>query len=332
MASLTPGQYVLVETQPSGYLSVQDLDESNDNDTLVWYDPNDNIIPVTVEPQEVDADNVFIEIPAPGQITGSVFQDFDGDQIPDPGEGVQGVLISLYTDNNNDGVADANGFVNDTTTNADGYYTLINVVPANYVIVETQPGSLQSVIDIDVTNDGDAVPNTDIHNDVIPATVANGETDANNYFIEETSCSTVVTNTNDSGPGSLRYVIDCVQPGDTVTFHSNLQGQTIHLNSDKITINKDIHIHSSLVSPRIMIYSDVPGAFLITAGHNVEFFNIEITSGLGGTFGAGIENYGMLTLWESCVFKNPLLPPGNYLIYNEGTAQMTIKGACHIQN
>ena len=54
MASIPPGQYVLVETQPVGYLSIQDLDETNDLDTLVFFDPNDNILPVTVEPQEVD--------------------------------------------------------------------------------------------------------------------------------------------------------------------------------------------------------------------------------------------------------------------------------------
>ena len=55
MASLTPGQYVIVETQPTGFLSIQDLDETPDNDTLVFFDPNDNIIPATVEPQEIDA-------------------------------------------------------------------------------------------------------------------------------------------------------------------------------------------------------------------------------------------------------------------------------------
>lgn len=81
-----------------------------------------------------------------------------------------------------------------------------------------------------------------------------------------------------------------------------------------------------------MIYSDVPGAFVITSGHTVEMYNIEITSGLGGVLGAGIENYGTLTIWETCVFKNPLLPAGNYLIYNEGAAQMFIQGSCHIQN
>ena len=162
-----------------------------DNDTLVTLvDPNDNIIPVTVEPQEVDADNVFIEIAAPGLITGSVFQDFDADQIPDTGEGLEGVVLSLYTDTDANGIPDANGFVSDTFTSGIGYYTFINVVPANYVIVETNPANDQSIMDIDASNDGDLVPNTNIHNDTIPVTVGNAETDANNYFIESIACST----------------------------------------------------------------------------------------------------------------------------------------------
>ena len=206
---------------------------------------------------------------------------------------------------------DVNGFVSDTFTSDIGYYTFINVIPGNYVITEDQPDGLSSVIDIDVTNDGDAVANTNTTNDIIPVTVGNAETDANNYFIEEVACSQVVTNTDDDGPGSLRYVIECSSPGDTVTFHASLQNQTIHLTSGVITINKELYIHSDLVTPRIMIYSDVQGAFVVSAGNTVEFKNIEITSGLGGVSGAGIENYGNLILWEVCVFKNPQLPPGD---------------------
>ena len=332
MASLPPGQYVLVETQPSGFTSVMDIDETDDLDSLVYFDPNDNILPVTVEPQEVDADNVFVENPTPGLITGSVFQDFDGDQVPDTGEGLPGVTIHLYTDTNTDGVADANGWVKDTVTNSIGFYALINVTPGNYVITETQPPGFLNVVDIDVTNDADLVPNTNTTDDIIPVSVANGETDANNYYIENIECTQVVTNINDSGPGSLRYVIECSDPGDTITFHSSLQNQVIHLTSDRITINKDLHIHSSLNAPRIMIYSDVQGVFVITAGHSVEMKNIEMTSGLGGVPGAGIENYGNLTIWDVCVFKNPLLTPGSYLTYNVSNAELNVIGACHISN
>jgi hypothetical protein len=331
MAAVVPGQYVIVETQPAGYLSVEDLDETNDSDTLVWFDPNDNVIPVTVEPQEIDADNVFIEIPSPGSITGSVFNDFDSDQVPDPDEGIENVVVSLYTDNNQDGIADSGGFVSDTFTSNIGYYTFVNVAVGHYVLIESQPAGYESVTDIDVSNDNDVVPNTNTLNDTIPVTVTNAEVDANNYFIETIACTQVVTNIDDDGPGSLRYVIDCSDPGDTITFHSNLHGQTIHLTSGAINISKNIYIHSSLSAPRIMIYSDVSGAFLINAGYTVELKNIEITSGLGGVPGAGIENYGNLTIWDVCVFKNTLLPPTDHLIYNSAAGEIIVKGACHIE-
>jgi hypothetical protein len=126
-------------------------------------------------------------------------------------------------------------------------------------------------------------------------------------------------------------VIECAQPDDTITFHPSLQNQTIHLNSGRIVIDKNLHIHSSFSAPRVMIYSDVQGAFMITAGDTVEFKNIEITSGLGGMPGAGIENYGNVIIWDVCVFKNPLLPPGDYLIYNVASGEITVKGACHIE-
>jgi len=332
MASLPPGQYVIVETQPAGYFSVMDLDETNDLDSLVYSDPNDNIIPVTVEPLEVDADNVFIESPAPGMITGSVFQDLDGDQIPDAGEGIANVLITLYHDDDNNGVADPGGFVTTATTNADGNYFFTNVTPANYVIIEEAVSGYLDVKDFDPSNDGDLVPNTNTNDNIIPVTVGNAETDANNYFIDIIGCPSVVTNTNDHGYGSLRYVIDCAAPGATITFAPSLWNQVIHLDSSRILIDKDIHIHSDLMTPRIMIYSDVPGAFIIQAGHNVEMYNIEITSGIAGMPGAGIENYGNLTIWEVCVFRNPLLPITEHVIYNVDGAILTVVGSCHIQN
>jgi hypothetical protein len=80
-----------------------------------------------------------------------------------------------------------------------------------------------------------------------------------------------------------------------------------------------------------MIYSDVPGAFLVEAGHTVEMKNIDITSGLTGELGPAIENYGMLTLWDITIYRNVLLPPTQYLVYNAGTGMLTIKGDCRFE-
>jgi protocatechuate 3,4-dioxygenase beta subunit len=333
MTAVLPGQYVIVETQPTNYNSVSEEDITNDSDTLSMDFFNDNVIPTTVEPNEVDADNIFIDSPSPGMITGFVFEDLDSDDIPDTGEGIDSVVIQLYTDNDANGIPDTGGFIADTITSATGAYTFTNLTPANYVLVQLQPDGYLSVKDIDPTPDNDAVPNTNITNDTIPVTVSPAENDANNYFIEVIGCTNVVTNTADSGPGSLRYVIDCAEEGDTITFHTSLWNQTIHLTSTLIEIDKDLHIHSSLTAPRIMIHSDVMGAFRVLAGYDVEMKNIEITSGLEGVQGVAIENHGTLTLWDVCVFKNPLLtlPSDEYLIYNGDTSEMFIKGACHIE-
>ena len=94
------------------------------------------------------------------------------------------------------------------------------------------------------------------------------------HLIESIACSQVVTNIDDDGPGSLRYVIECSSAGDTITFHASLHGLTIQLNSDPITINKNLYIHSSLTAPRIMISANVQGAFKIEAGYTVEMLSL----------------------------------------------------------
>ncbi|MGB3081068.1 MAG: SdrD B-like domain-containing protein, partial [Saprospiraceae bacterium] len=331
MTNLVPGQYVLVETQPAGYSTLYESDESNDNDTLVVSPPNDEIIPVTIEPQENDADNIFREHPTSGLITGYVFNDLNLDGIPDTGEGIGGVTINLWKDVNLDGVADPGGFVTSTLSAGTGFYSIGNITPgSSYIIAEVQPAGFLSVSDIDATNDNDLVPNTNMNNDTIPATIINGETDANNYFIEAQACTHIVTNTNDNGPGSLRYIIDCANSGDTIHFANALTGQAIHLNTGRIEIYKDIHIYCEL-SPRVMIYSDVPGAFMIGAGHTVELKNLDITTGLGGMSGAAFEIAGSLILWDIWLYRNPLLPPNNIFIYNQLTGNLEVKGLCHIQ-
>ena len=259
MVNLTPGYYVIVETQPAGFFTLYDGDETNDLDSLVTNNsPTDDVIPVTVEPQEIDADNNFVEVPTPGSVNGYVFDDLDDDNTPDAGEGIPGVTISVFTDTNLNGVADPGGFVASDTTGGDGFFAIGNLVPGHYVLIETQPAGFNSIADYDLTNDNDAVPNTNTTNDTIPFTIANAEIDADNYFVDaEVTCTNVVTNTNDDGPGSLRFVIACAQPGDTITFDTALLNQVIHLTSTLINIDKNIYIHSSLV-PRIMIKFSMP--------------------------------------------------------------------------
>ncbi len=330
MTSIIPGSYIIQEFQPDGYVSLYDQDETNDNDSTVTYSvPNDDLIPTTVEPSEIDADNVFVEAPSPGTATGYVFDDGNSDLTPEAGEGILGATIKLFTDIDTNGIADPGGFVTSTTSLSTGFYSIGNLPPGSYVLVELQPANYNNVMDIDPSSDNDKVLNFNTMNDTIPLTISNGETDADNYFVEAIACSQMVTNANDNGPGSLRYVIDCSDPGDTIHFAAGLTGQTIYLNSDRISIYKDIHIMSDL-NPRVMIYSDVPGAFMVAPGDTVEIKNLNITSGLGGMSGAGFENMGVLTLWDIWLYRNPLLPPNTILIYNGPTGELNVKGTTEV--
>src|SRR3981081_2580491 len=51
-----------------------------------------------------------------------------------------------------------------------------------------------------------------------------------------------VTNTADSGPGSLRAAISAAASGDKINFAPTLNGQTITLTSGELLINKNLSI------------------------------------------------------------------------------------------
>ena len=331
MATVTPGHYVIVESQPNNYISDHDEDITPDQDSVPNTNINDNIIPVTMEPSEIDNGNYFYESPAPGTITGYVFEDFDNNNAPAPIEGLPGVTIKLYTDTNTDGKADPGGLVTSTLTNSIGFYTIPNVALGSYVIIEVQPSNFVSIKDYDASDDADIVLNTNMVNDTIPATITINETDAGNYFVENSVCSRIVTTTQDDVPGSLRYMIGCAGAEDTIRFHPLLAGQTLTINSGRIELDKNLFIHSTL-DPKINIESFVNGEFKILSGVNVEFKNVNITSGLSGFSGAAFENYGHLILWDVSVFRNSLLPGTEYLIFNGVPGILTVNGNTLIQS
>ena len=330
MASLTPGNYVASQVQPQGWYSMDDGDMTEDNDIVINPDTLDNLIPVTLTPSELDAANFYIEGPIAGSISGNVFDDFDGDQIPDAGEGIANVLLVLYADVNTDGIADNNVPVATQSSQADGSFLFVSVPTSHYVLTESQPSGYVSVKDFDASNDGDVVSNTNMINDTLPVTISNAELDEHNYFIDEPSCSLLVTNTNDDGNGSLRAVIACAENGDTIRFHSSLEGMTILINSSRIILDKDLVIYSDWV-PRITLASMVNGFFDVLAGHEVMFWKLDIISGLAGNGGAAFKNEGTLKLHDIHIRCNPLLPAGEYLIQNYPTSQLQMESDCQLQ-
>jgi len=63
-----------------------------------------------------------------------------------------------------------------------------------------------------------------------------------------------VTNTNDSGPGSLRQALADADDGDSISFDSSLNGQSIILTGGELLVDKSITISGpgadNLATPR----------------------------------------------------------------------------------
>ena len=332
MTAIPMGNYVIVQSQPHNWLSVDDDDVTSDGDIVPNISSLDNIIPATLHPGVTDSGNNFEEKPARGRIKGRVFVDLDSDEAPDTLEGLSNVTLSIYPDDDMDGQADTLVSVAAEITDSNGAYTFPDVDPGNYVLVEGDPMGYVSVEDIDATNDVDSVPNSDLNDNIIPVTISSGEIDDENYFMDGPECILLVSNGLDSGPGSLRNVIECATEGDIIGFANSLAGSTINITSSPIIIDKEISIISTL-SPRVKISSAIPGMFRITNSVIVEFRQLDIISGLTvpGNMGAAFENYGDLVLQNVNVLRNPTLPSGQYLIRNTPSSHLLLSGNCFIE-
>jgi fimbrial isopeptide formation D2 family protein/uncharacterized repeat protein (TIGR01451 family) len=153
------GNYTVVQTDLSGYQSV-----------------TPNSLPTTVVAgQTATADFVDEQL---GTLSGCVHQDLDGDGDGD--QPIPNVTLSLLDS--------LGATVTTTLTDAFGIYTFTNVAPGSYTIVQTQPSGLNSTSDADVTPDLPTspvdAPNADPLDNLIPVTLAAGETDDGNDFVE----------------------------------------------------------------------------------------------------------------------------------------------------
>ncbi|MGI8978373.1 MAG: Calx-beta domain-containing protein [Pirellulaceae bacterium] len=128
-----------------------------------------------------------------------------------------------------------------------------------------------------------------------------------------------VTNTSDSGPGSLRDTIAAAESGDTIVF-SLAQPQpavpTITLTSGQLTLTEDLTIQGPGTDQLTIsgnydsrIFEVAPGATVILSG-------LTITKGFGVTYGGGILNSGTLTVTSSMVAGNGASYGGG--VYNAG--------------
>ena len=122
--------------------------------------------------------------PGLASVQGTVLQDNDGDGVGDTP--LVGAIISLFSDPNGDGNPDDGVVIATTTTAADGSYVFADVTPDDYVVHEADPAGLSSVNDGDASSPdfGADAANASITDSYIPVTVARGEDDIDNDFVD----------------------------------------------------------------------------------------------------------------------------------------------------
>ena len=126
-ANLAPGTYTVVEEQPEG-LFEGGAKAGSAGGTI---ENSSRIGSITLAAGEVAVDYDFCERP-PSEITGSVFNDSDGDCVFDPQEsGIEGVRVQLYND--------AGELVATSQTDSGGNYRFTNLPAGEYVVREIQP-------------------------------------------------------------------------------------------------------------------------------------------------------------------------------------------------
>ena len=143
----------------------------------------------------------------------------------------------------------------------------------------------------------------------------------------ELQAPTVVTNLNDSGPGSLREAI--TQPkvlsGDTITFAPNLTG-TIYLTSGELFPQESITIDGPGQTVVTVARSFAAGTptfriFNISSFVTVTISGLAISNGNASGGGGGILNYGTLVVRDCTIQDN--FTAGGAGIANFGTITIT---------
>jgi hypothetical protein len=118
-----------------------------------------------------------------------------------------------------------------------------------------------------------------------------------------------VTNTADSGPGSLRQTIAAAFSGDRIVFDPSMQGHTITLTTGELAINKDLDIEGLGADQLAISGNHQSRVFDIGGGATVTIAGLTITDGLAFQMGAvglggAIRNVGSTLTVANDVFSN----------------------------
>jgi hypothetical protein len=139
-----------------------------------------------------------------------------------------------------------------------------------------------------------------------------------------------VTNTNDSGAGSLRDAINAVTSGETITFsNSTANGATnfydttahkITLTSGELGMAKNLTINGPGANVLAISGNNQSRVFRVDGGSVVNLGGLTVTGGNvnGDSGGGGIRNYGILTVTNCAISGNSTNSAGGGIANNNG--------------
>jgi hypothetical protein len=146
-----------------------------------------------------------------------------------------------------------------------------------------------------------------------------------------------VTNTLDKGAGSLRDAITHAKSGDTIIFAPSLDGQTITLTSDQLTIKNSLDIEGPGAGLLAISGSDTNRVFAVQGG-TVTIAGLTITHGQASTDGGGTLNTANLTLANDVFSDNTAMPGGGSntieggAVNNGPNSTLTVSNCTFIDN
>ena len=143
--------------------------------------------------------------------------------------------------------------------------------------------------------------------------------------------STIVTNTSDSGAGSLRYIIANACSGNTITFSAGLLNQTILLTGAQIELDKNLIIDGLGLDMLTISANGTHRHFNQNTGFTSTIKNLNLTEGnSGANAGNCISNQGILTLQNIRLIKQASAPnPITLTTIPGGTT--TVVGQVYVQ-
>jgi large repetitive protein len=256
--SLRPGTYTISETQP---LLLFDGDETIGSAGGVQL-LNDQITRIPLAPATVGIGYNFGEFRS-SLIQGSVYQDDNNNGLQDPGEtGIRGVTVTLSGT-----TSEGASIQRVTTTNRNGVYRFVGLLPGTYTISESQPAAFLDGKE-HVGSLGGALPANDVISS-IPLVTHQAGTDYDFGELQPASISgSVYYDANDSGARD---------PGET-----GIPGTTIKLTG---TDDLGASISQAATTDANGSYLFVglrPGTYAITETQPAGFLDGEETIGSAG--------------------------------------------------